>query len=88
MIIISDDEEMEEKVKSGNEVVESIINNNESEESIYQSLKNLLFISEYSDDEDWKLAWKLYGMMEYWRWYWLLILIYWNEILFYFMFFL
>nr|CAI5870461.1 unnamed protein product [Callosobruchus analis] len=37
------------KVKTGNEVVESIVKS--GEEDIYKSLKNLLFISEYSDEE-------------------------------------
>nr|CAH7762000.1 unnamed protein product [Callosobruchus chinensis] len=35
------------KAKTGNEVVDSIVKN--GEEDIYKSLKNLLFISEYSD---------------------------------------
>ncbi|CAH1984208.1 unnamed protein product [Acanthoscelides obtectus] len=37
------------KEKTGNEIVESIVKN--GEEDIYKSLKNLLFISEYSGEE-------------------------------------
>ncbi|KAJ8957600.1 hypothetical protein NQ314_006526 [Rhamnusium bicolor] len=52
-VIDSDDEEnIEDKssVKSGREVVERIINNAENDESLLKSLKNLLFVSEYSDE--------------------------------------
>lgn len=38
-------------MKSGNEVVANIVNNAENDESLYRSLKNLLFVSEYSDEE-------------------------------------
>lgn len=37
--------------KPGNEVVEKIIKKAAKEENLYKSLKNLLFISEYSDEE-------------------------------------
>lgn len=37
--------------KPGKEVVEKIIKKAEKEEHLYTSLKNLLFISEYSDEE-------------------------------------
>ncbi|KAG5884407.1 hypothetical protein JTB14_007005 [Gonioctena quinquepunctata] len=53
-VIDSDDEENMEidgKVKSGNEIVDSIISHAKSDESLYKSLKNLLFTSDYSDEE-------------------------------------
>lgn len=52
-LFIADDEDDgdEGHVKSGNEVVASIVNNAENDESLYRSLKNLLFVSEYSDEE-------------------------------------
>ncbi|XP_019869971.2 box C/D snoRNA protein 1 [Aethina tumida] len=53
-VIDTDDEneQMEtDEIKSGKEVVDRIINNAEDEDSLYRSLKNLLFVSEYSDDE-------------------------------------
>ncbi|XP_018562517.1 box C/D snoRNA protein 1 [Anoplophora glabripennis] len=52
-VIDSDDEDdsLDGRIKSGNEVVTSIVNNAENDESLYRSLKNLLFVSEYSDEE-------------------------------------
>ncbi|CAH0552705.1 unnamed protein product [Brassicogethes aeneus] len=54
--VLDSDEEAEEQmeteeIKSGQEIVNTIINNAEDEDSFYRSLKNLLFVSEYSDDE-------------------------------------
>lgn len=46
-----DDQQNEGHTKSGNEVVASIVKNAENDESLYRSLKNLLFASEYSDEE-------------------------------------
>ncbi|KAL1488390.1 hypothetical protein ABEB36_014864 [Hypothenemus hampei] len=51
-VIDSDDEDMGcEDTKLGSQVVEQIIKKAESDDSLYDSLKNLLFISEYSDEE-------------------------------------
>ncbi|XP_050308318.1 box C/D snoRNA protein 1 isoform X2 [Anthonomus grandis grandis] len=52
-IIDSDDEDGDilDDIRTGNEVVEQILNRAESDDSLYNSLKNLLFISEYSDEE-------------------------------------
>lgn len=52
-LFVADDEDdsQEGRVKSGNEVVASIVNNAENDESLYRSVKNLLFVSEYSDEE-------------------------------------
>ncbi|XP_030754691.1 box C/D snoRNA protein 1 [Sitophilus oryzae] len=54
--IIDSDEEDEESnnnndIKTGNQQVEKILRKAESDESLYRSLKNLLFITEYSDEE-------------------------------------
>ncbi|XP_060525456.1 box C/D snoRNA protein 1 [Cylas formicarius] len=46
-VIDSDDEES----NNGNDVVNKIIKKSESDENLYKSLKNLLFISEYSEEE-------------------------------------
>lgn len=35
----------------GNKVIEKIIKKAEIDENLYTSLKNLLFVSEYSDEE-------------------------------------
>lgn len=51
-VIDSDNEDDNDEVdKTGNQVVESIIKKAEKDENLYKSLKNLLFISEYSDGE-------------------------------------
>ncbi|KAJ8934980.1 hypothetical protein NQ318_014147 [Aromia moschata] len=53
-IIDSDDEECEEsnkRVKLGNEIVQKIVTDAEKDEKSHNSLKNLLFASDYSDDE-------------------------------------
>ncbi|CAH1126376.1 unnamed protein product [Ceutorhynchus assimilis] len=53
-VIDSDEEDannLTEDYKTGNEVIENLIKRAESDESLYKSLKNLLFISEYSDEE-------------------------------------
>lgn len=53
-VIDSDDEEDDDNNvvdKTGNQVVENIIKKAEKDENLYKSLKNLLFISEYSDGE-------------------------------------
>lgn len=51
-VVDDENEQMEtDEIKSGKEVVDRIINNAEDEDSLYRSLKNLLFVSEYSDDE-------------------------------------
>ncbi|RZB39461.1 box C/D snoRNA protein 1 [Asbolus verrucosus] len=56
-IIDSDDDEdskkeLKKQLKSGQEVINKIIQRSEKDEGFYESLKNLLFISEYSDDDD------------------------------------
>lgn len=51
-VIDSDDEDnASTNKKSGNEVVNSIVNKAENDDDHNKSLKNLLFVSEYSDDE-------------------------------------
>nr|XP_023016787.1 box C/D snoRNA protein 1 [Leptinotarsa decemlineata] len=54
-VIDSDDEEehtkADGKLKSGKEVVDSIVSKAESNENLYKTSKNFLFTSEYSDDE-------------------------------------
>lgn len=53
-VIDSDDEgesHNKDGLKTGNDVVEKILNKAETDENLYKSLKNLLFISEYSDEE-------------------------------------
>ncbi|XP_063906184.1 box C/D snoRNA protein 1-like [Zophobas morio] len=55
-IVDSDDEEdckkeLQKQIKSGQEVINKIIKKSESEDGLYESLKNFLFISEYSDEE-------------------------------------
>lgn len=52
-IIDSDDEDGDGNAdhKPGSDVVEKIIKKAEKDENLYKSLKNLLFISEYSDGE-------------------------------------
>lgn len=46
-----DDENLEAEIKTGTQVVNEIIKHAESNESLYSSLKNLLFTSECSDEE-------------------------------------
>lgn len=43
--------ELQKQIKSGQEVINKIIKKSESDDSIYESLRNLLFINEYSDEE-------------------------------------
>lgn len=54
-VIDSDNEDDESRhkddLKTGMEVVEKIVSTAENDETLYKSLKNLLFISEYSDEE-------------------------------------
>nr|XP_022914547.1 box C/D snoRNA protein 1 [Onthophagus taurus] len=52
-VIDSDDdhEDIDEKSVSGKVVIERMLKRQESEESLYNSLKNLLFVSENSNDE-------------------------------------
>ncbi|EEZ97683.1 box C/D snoRNA protein 1 [Tribolium castaneum] len=55
-IVDSDDEEdtkaeLQKQIKSGQEVINKIIKKSESDDSLYESLRNLLFINEYSDEE-------------------------------------
>ncbi|XP_066257009.1 box C/D snoRNA protein 1 [Euwallacea similis] len=51
--VIDSDEEMDtiEYTETGNQVIQKILVKAESDENLYESLKNLLFISEYSDEE-------------------------------------
>ncbi|XP_044262451.1 box C/D snoRNA protein 1 isoform X2 [Tribolium madens] len=55
-IVDSDDEEdskaeLQKQIKSGQEVINKIIKKSESDDSLYESLRNLLFINEYSDED-------------------------------------
>lgn len=52
LFIIADDEsEMGKKPKLGSQVVDQLLVKAENDDNLYMSLKNLLFISEYSDEE-------------------------------------
>lgn len=53
MLFLDDEDGSDNKdnLKIGNKVVENIICKAENDESLYKSLKNLLFISEYSEEE-------------------------------------
>lgn len=42
---------MEKKPKLGSQVVDQLLVKAESDDNLFLSLKNLLFISEYSDEE-------------------------------------
>lgn len=50
-VIDSDAEDEKDTIKSGKTIVDNIIKSAEKDEGLYKSLKNLLFISEYSDEE-------------------------------------
>ncbi|XP_066138091.1 box C/D snoRNA protein 1 isoform X2 [Euwallacea fornicatus] len=51
--VLDSDEEMDtsEDTETGNQIIQKILVKAESDENLYESLKNLLFISEYSDEE-------------------------------------